>query len=244
MQTRARKTTVTEADKLAASRLKSIWLAMPNRPTQQSLADAWPFSGSEANQSLISQYMGGKIALNHRAVLFFAQQLGVRPEEIRDDLPELKLDARFAEPKEEWIDWADVLGYAQAAGLGAGAEAQDYAEAHKLKFRASSLRRKGLRPQHLVVYYGKGDSMEPRIKDGDAILFDTSDTTPRDGAVFLVQRGNEMYAKRCELLDGVAYFRSDNPHGDHHWRKAKRMDNPRDPLQVLGRVRWIGSWED
>lgn len=235
---------VSDADRRAADRLKAFWLAMPNRPTQQSLAEAWPYSGSEANQSLISQYMGGKIALNHRAVLFFANQLGMRPEEIRDDLPELKLDSRIAEPTPEWSDWSDVRGYAQAAGLGAGAEADEYAESHKLKFRAASLRRKGLRPQHLVVYYGKGDSMEPRIHDGDAILFDTSDTTPKDGAVFIVQRGREMYAKRCEVLDNAVYFRSDNPHGDHHWRKAKRLDNPRDPLHILGRVRWIGSWED
>lgn len=240
----ARTPSITDADRQAADRLKSFWLSMPNRPTQQSLAEAWPYSGSEANQSLISQYMGGKIALNHRAVLFFANQLGIRPEEIRSDLPELKLDNRVAEAPAEWNEWADVRGFNQAAGLGAGAEAEEYAESHKLKFRAASLRRKGLRPQHLVVYYGKGDSMEPRIRDGDAILFDTSDTTPLDGAVFIVQRGREMYAKRCELLDGVAYFRSDNPHGDHHWRKAKRLDNARDPLQILGRVRWIGSWED
>lgn len=239
-----RRPTVTEADKEAAARLKRHWLAMPNRPTQQALAEAWPYSGTEANQSLISQYMGGRIALNHRAVLFFANQLGLRPEDIRSDLPELKLDNRIAEAPAEWGDWADVRGYAQATGLGAGAEADEYAESHKLKFRAASLRRKGLRPQHLVVYYGKGDSMEPRIHDGDAILFDTSDITPRDGAVFIVQRGREMYAKRCEVLDGVVYFRSDNPHGDHHWRKAKRADNLREPIQILGRVRWIGSWED
>lgn len=244
MPTKKRPPTITDADRRAAERLKNHWLSMPNRPTQQALAEAWPFSGTEANQSLISQYMGGKIALNHRVVLFFANELGIRPEDIRDDLPELKLDTRVMDAPADYTEWSDVRGYAQAAGLGAGAEADEYAESHKLKFRAASLRRKGLRPQHLVVYYGKGDSMEPRIHDGDAILFDTSDTTPKDGAVFIVQRDQEMYAKRCEVLDGVAYFRSDNPHGDHHWRKAKRMDNTRDPLQILGRVRWIGSWED
>lgn len=242
MVTPTRKRKITEADLAAADRLKRLWKARARSlgVTQETVADLL-----DGTQGLISQYMTGKIALNYRAVLAFAQALELPdPREIRADLPEQQLASRVQEPSPEWNEWSDVMGYAQAAGLGAGVEAEDYAEAHKLKFRASSLRRKGLRPQHLVVYYGKGDSMEPRIKDGDAILFDTSDTKPRDGAVFIVQRGKEMYAKRCELLDGAAYFRSDNPHGDHHWRKAKRLDNPRDPLQVLGRVRWIGSWEE
>lgn len=83
---------ISSADLEAAARLKAIWLAIPRdrRPTQQHLADVWD-GGGEANQSLISQYMTGKIALNYRAVLFFARELGVCPEDIRSDLPEQKL---------------------------------------------------------------------------------------------------------------------------------------------------------
>lgn len=140
--------------------------------------------------------------------------------------------------------WSDILGYAQAVGLGKGAEAQEYAETHKLKFRADSLARKRLRPAGLAVMYGQGDSMLPRIHPGDAILFDTSDTRPRDGALFVVQLGREIYVKRCEILDDIIFFKSDNPTGDHAWIKPKRMDAPRHPITILGRVRWIGSWED
>lgn len=140
-------------------------------------------------------------------------------------------------------DWDDVLGYAQSVGLGRGAEAQEYAETHSLKFRTESLRRKGLRPSNLAVMYGDGDSMEPRIRKGDAILFDTGDVRPQDGLIFVVQWRDEIYAKRCEIIDDVVYFRADNPAGDHNWRKPKRMDAKRDPVHILGRVRWIGSWE-
>lgn len=140
--------------------------------------------------------------------------------------------------------WMDVIGYAQAVGLGKGAEAQEYAETHSLKFRAASLARKRLKPAGLAVMYGQGDSMEPRIHQGDAILFDTTDTRAVDGAIYVVQWKGEVYVKRAELLDDAVYFRSDNPAGDHTWRKPKRMDAKRDPVQILGRVRWIGSWED
>jgi hypothetical protein len=83
---------ITEADQYAAARLKALWLEIPRdrRPTQQQLADAWDGPG-EANQSLISQYMNGGIALNYRALLFFAKALGVAPEQIRNDLPEQQI---------------------------------------------------------------------------------------------------------------------------------------------------------
>lgn len=145
------------------------------------------------------------------------------------------------------MDWESVTGYSQAAGLGAaGTEAEEYAETHSLKFKASSLRRKGLQARNLAIYYGKGDSMEPTIKDGDAIMFDTSDTRVVDGALYLIQlhgaANAEYYVKRAEVLDGIVYFRTDNPAGDHHWRKPKRMDSPKSPITVVGRVRWVAGW--
>jgi len=145
-------------------------------------------------------------------------------------------------------EWEDVKGYAQAMGLGGGPEAAEYAETHKLKFKASSLARKRLRAPALAVMYGKGDSMEPRVLSGDAILFDTSDTRPRDGCLYVIlvpgAHNAEYQVKRCEVLDDLVYFKADNPQGDHNWKKAKRMDDKRNPIQIVGRVRWIGSWED
>lgn len=141
----------------------------------------------------------------------------------------------------------DVLGFAQAAGLSEGVEAEEYAETHHLKFRADSLARKNLKPRDLAVMYGRGDSMEPRIHSGDAILFDQGDTRPRDGHLYVVLVpgvGAESYSvKRCEVIDDLVFFRADNPRGDHGWRKPRRMDDPKRPIKVIGRVRWIGSWE-
>lgn len=228
--------TITKADREAAERLKSIWLAMPDRPTQQAIADLWD---GDANQSLISQYMNGNIALNFRAVMLFSRILGCEPVDIRSDLPEQRGVTTTAD-----AGWEDVLGYGQAIGLGRGAEAQDYAETHKLKFKSSSLLKKRLNPTNLAVMYGDGDSMEPRIHPGDAILFDTSDTTPRDDCIFVILWKGEYFAKRCEILDGMVFFKADNPAGDHAWRKSKRMDAKNDPIQIIGRVRWIGSWEN
>lgn len=240
-------TVITDEDRKAADRLKSHWLSMPNRPTQQALADAWPYSSSEANQSLISQYMGGKIPLNHRAVLFFAKELGIEAQAIRSDLPEIQLGQRIGEMPSEYINWAEVLAYAAAVGLSDGEEAQDYAATHGLKFRKDSLRRKGLLGANIAVLYGKGDSMQPVITTGDAVLFNKDDTTPKHEQLYVVQlpgvnQHDQISVKQAELIGDIVTFRALNPEGDHHWRRPRLMQDARNPITVVGKVCWLGKW--
>lgn len=138
--------------------------------------------------------------------------------------------------------WADIIGVRQAAALGDGAVVDEYAETHKLKFRAESLRRKSLHAAHLAVLYGKGDSMSPTIKDGDAILFDTLDTEPRDEKIYVICYDGHLMAKRLVDLGGRWFISSDNRE-DPKWRKAVPVDATKE-FEIHGRVRWIGSWED
>ena len=189
-------------------------------------------------QSRISNYEKGIRAPTLADADVLAKALNVtRPELLGDTLPEQIADD----------DHANVLAYSQAVGLSDGSEAEEYAETHKLKFRASSLARKRLNPRNLAVFYGKGDSMEPRIHEGDAVLFDQSDIRPRDGVLYVVLlpgAGADSYSvKRCEVIDDLVLFKADNPKGDHGWKKPRRMDDPKRPIKIIGRVRWIGSWE-
>lgn len=138
--------------------------------------------------------------------------------------------------------WADILGVRQAAALGDGAEPDEYAETHKLKFRADSLKRKRLRPDRLAVVYGKGDSMYPTIKDGDAILIDTGDREPKDEKLFVVTYGRDLLAKRLINLGGRWFIDSDNK-ADPKWKRPVPVDETKG-FEIHGRVRWIGSWED
>lgn len=239
----SRRAKPTYADTRAAERLKAAWSerARERGITQDKMAEELGIT-----QGAVSQYLNGKIPMNYRTLMVFCQALGVDATEIRTDLPEQRLVSSTAA---EDADWTAVTGYSQAAGLGAsGAEATEYAETHSLHFKKTSLRRRGILGRPLAVYYGRGDSMEPTITDGDAILFDTSDTRVIDGVMYLIQvhgaANPEYYVKRAEVLDGTVYFRSDNPHGDHDWRKPKRMDSKREPITVVGRVHWIGGWAD
>ncbi len=239
-----RKAKMDPADLAAAKRLLAIW----NEKLAEARDSRSPFTQESAGEAMggmtqgaVSQYLGAKIPLGYGATLKFAKFLGVPPTEIRADL-----DALPRESAEE--SWEDVTGYAQAAGLGDGIEAQEYAETHKLKFRAESLRRKRLNPSTLAVVYGRGESMLPRIHSGDAILFDQSDTTPADEALFVILapgvNAGEYSVKRCRLFGEDVYFDALNPQGDHQWRKPRKMSDSKAPIAIIGRVRWIGSWED
>ncbi len=138
-------------------------------------------------------------------------------------------------------DWADVRGFAQGASLGDGATPEEWAESHKLKFRAASLHRRGLRPDKLCVYYGSGDSMEPRICDGDAVMFNTADRRPVDEGLFVVRWEGHIFVKTLQLIGEHWHLVSEN-RADPKWRKPVPV-LAGDDFEVLGRVCWIGRWE-
>jgi transcriptional regulator with XRE-family HTH domain len=138
-------------------------------------------------------------------------------------------------------DMQAVQAYAHGIALGDGSMPGEYAEANRLLFRKSSLRNKGLLGRELEVYYGRGDSMEPRIRDGDAILVDRGDTDPKDGHVFVLEGPHGALAKRLTNIDGRWFFESDNK-ADPKWRKPVPLDG-KDTYSIAGKVRWIGSWE-
>jgi len=139
-------------------------------------------------------------------------------------------------------DWPDIMGYKVAAALGDSSVPDEYAETHKLKFRADSLRRKGLRADRLAVIYGRGESMTPTINDGDAILFDRDDTKPADGKLYVITYDGDLLAKRLMEIEGSWFAVSDND-SDPKWRKPRRLD-PSRGIEIAGRIRWVAGWVD
>lgn len=228
--------TISDADRAATARLRALWDAKAKALgiTQDTVAEIM-----DASQGAVSQFMVGKIALNAKATLAFAKALEVDWREIRSDLPELRL---LQEEQGSYsAGWIDIPGSTQGAALGDGADLDEYAEAHKLKFRADSLSRKRLRPNRLQVFYGRGDSMEPRIRDGDALLVNLEETTPIHDAIFMVRWEGRYYAKRLKQLGRQWFLCSDNG-SDPKWRDPVAIEDDHD-FEVIGRIRWIGSWE-
>lgn len=100
----------TDADKAAAARLKSIYNSKKKALdlTEETLGARWPYKEDGdsdrvgVTQGTINQYLNGRMALNFRAVLFFANELQIQPQDIRDDLVEIQYFAKFCWPFESF----------------------------------------------------------------------------------------------------------------------------------------------
>ncbi len=121
-----------------------------------------------------------------------------------------------------------------AAGLGA-TENTGY-PVEKVLFSGDFIRNKLRRkPENLALIECCGDSMEPALLDGDELLVDTSATTLRHGAIYILRVGGALLAKRVQpRLDGTVAILSDNP------RYPPEVISPSEatPLDVVGEVLW------
>lgn len=130
------------------------------------------------------------------------------------------------------IPWLDV-----AASAGAGALAIDEQADGFLAFQAEWLVRRGINVAAARVLQAKGDSMEPTIRDGDALLVDTSVDRIIDHAIYVVIYGNMLLVKRVQQkLDGAFILSSDNK----LFRDEVIEPNETKYVRVAGRVMWYG----
>lgn len=92
-------------------------------------------------------------------------------------------------------------------------------------------------PSMLRVMSVEGDSMTPTLLDGDTVLVDMNQKSPKPPGVFVLNDGMGLVAKRLEYIP-----MSDPP------RIRITSDNPQyspyeclaDEINIIGRVRWCG----
>lgn len=154
------------------------------------------------------------------------QSLGLNPIavwEYPDDLPE-----------GEYIQ-VPRLNVQLSAGHGRGEQLEiDLERANPQVFRAEWVRKERLKPSALASMYVRGDSMAPRLRDGDSVVVDTSQVTVIDGRVYALWYAGELRVKRLyKSIDGGLVIHSDNE-ADY-----PRMDAAPDQLEhirIIGRV--------
>lgn len=199
---------------------------------------------AEANLSegALSQWGAGLVKKEHvkaATAIRIAKALGVRVEWLVDGvLPEREGGDAPRAPGLVFVKFP----YTARASAGHGAVNLDHEEVAGLSFLPESLRRKGLFAANCGAVKVRGDSMYPRIKDGDVVLYDESDKQLKDGKVYVIRWGEEDSVKRLfRELDGRVRVVSDNSAAGF----VDRLVDPGDDgFEIRGRVRWIGSWED
>lgn len=89
-----------------------------------------------------------------------------------------------------------------SAGNGADGDADTDTGTGHYAYNKKWLERRGLKPSALSVISVRGDSMEPEINDKDLVLLDNTDTTPRDGNIYVVRFSGDVFVKRIQKLPG------------------------------------------
>lgn len=105
-------------------------------------------------------------------------------------------------------------------------------------FRRAWIReRQKASPSLLPVMTIQGDSMIPRLHDGNVVLVDMTQRSPNPPGVFVLHDGMGLVAKRLEFIP-----MSDPPRvriiSDNHQYSA--YEGTADEVNIIGRVRWYG----
>ncbi|MDH3001002.1 hypothetical protein A1D23_11120 [Chelonobacter oris] len=103
--------------------------------------------------------------------------------------PVTNKEVKYTEDELSYMgDFEFIPYYAIRASAGYGAFTEGTAEPTRhLAFTKEWIARKGLRKKDLVMISAVGDGMEPSIYDGDVLLVDTGNKTPRDGKIYVIR---------------------------------------------------------
>ena len=102
-----------------------------------------------------------------------------------------------------------------------------------LAFRADWIRQMHLSPAKLISMFADGDSMEPRIQHGDALVVDTAQKHIMDGKVYaLYYDGGERVKRLFKSPGGGLLIKSDNKDYPDIQVSAGEMEF----IRIIGRV--------
>lgn len=124
-----------------------------------------------------------------------------------------------------------------SAGSGAYNEYEE--EMYSLPFRKHTLQRLGINPNNVKVVRVIGDSMEPKLSDGDTVAINMADKAIRDGKMYAVRIGDFQRVKILIEQPGGIVIKSLNRDFEDEVITPSRIESGE--FSVIGRVWWISS---
>ncbi|AGC50261.1 XRE family transcriptional regulator [Lawsonia intracellularis] len=119
---------------------------------------------------------------------------------------------------------------------GGSFETTDKIEGH-YAFRNDFLYYRG-NPKTMKLFRVDGDSMEPRVSDGDIALIDQGQVAPRAGKIYAVRLEDVIYLKVLNTQPGKLILSSYNT--DYTPIEFDTRGDMADCFSIIGRAVWIG----
>ena len=168
------------------------------------------------------------------------KDLGFYPTETRTLVPDIaETVGRYVkEAINKATELVSVPFYKTFASAGFGAFNDDVYEPDDfVGLSARWLQQRGLQKNKLAFILTSGDSMTPTIHHGDMLLINRAVTTPRDGQIYVIRSGDQLWVKRVQGIPGGIRLISDNKE-IYAPIELKFEDNLN--FEVLGQVVFIG----
>ena len=168
------------------------------------------------------------------------RELGFYPTETRMIVPNITetLGRYVKEAINKATELVSVPFYNTFASAGFGAFNDDVYEPDDfVGLSAHWLQQRGLQKNKLAFILTSGDSMTPTIHHGDMLLINRAVTTPRDGQIYVIRSGDQLWVKRVQGIPGGIRLISDNKE-IYAPIELKFEDNSN--FEVLGQVVFIG----
>lgn len=134
-------------------------------------------------------------------------------------------------------EYVMIAQYDVAGSCGPGALIGDVTVKGGLVFRKDWISGIARSEDNLATIYAQGDSMYPTISDGQVLLVDVTDTTPKSSKVYLICIDGQLYIKRLINMVDKWVMRSDNSDKNTYPDIELSAENM-SQIDIQGRVVW------
>lgn len=236
MTTDHRRAKVTPETQEESRRLKEIWEATPNKPSQAVFGERFGIG----SQSAVALFLNGTTPLSKKAAKGFAVGLGCRVEDFSPRLGAEIDELAEGQAAPDADQFAQVRRVDVALSAGHGALVVEEFSKSALTFRRSFLQEIGVTPNSAVIVSVKGRSMEPTIRDGAVLLVSTSAKTVVNGEIYAFRQDGHLYVKRLHRQPDASLLAvSDNP--DREAYPDMHIAAYDQDFEIIGRALWMGA---
>lgn len=226
----------TQETREEARRLKEIWTATPDKPSQAVFGERFNIG----SQSAVALFLSGTTPLSKKAAKGFAVGLGCRVEDFSPRLASEIDELAEGQASSKADEFAQVRRVDVQLSAGHGALVVEEFSKSALTFRRSFLSEIGVSPNSAVIMSIKGRSMEPTIRDGAVLLLSTSAKTVINGEIYALRIDGHLFVKRLHRQpNGDLLAISDNP--DREAYPDMRIAAYAQDFEIIGRALWMGA---